>query len=452
MIHPYDSAVQMPNMDLYDTNMMQLYINAVQREYERGFQDQKEFLSKYGDFFSPFAKDVQNWDAQIMGPVMDMVDAFYKQGIDPARNPEARAMLQAQMRKIPYAQAAAMKYNAKMGEEYLKNMGQMMAKGLYNPDREAFALAQAGLTPFDQFDSSKGMWTRTSPIENKTLFENTHEWFEKEQPYELSEQEVRDFGLDYDSKRQYVGISRQKLKDSLVRNIPGWMGTEDAAYYRAAAEKELKREGIENPTGQEIMDRLMNNILAANAQYIRRPVSALRDDAKMEMEYGYDLKKIAAHAKYVGRYKSQDTDKYTIFDFADAYPGQDQDYVSATEYAEAIVPENNKVVQNENVPGLYEIHNFGDGNHVVYRLYEGKWNNGGSGSIMSPVQPKDHKGARDVKFSTTGRLRKVGSHYYMQGILKTQYGTPITYKDGSTLWIRVRESYKQDSKKRKTPQ
>lgn len=328
MIHPYDSAVQMPNMDLYDTNMMQLYINAVQREYERGLQDQKEFLSKYGDFFSPFAKDVQNWDMNIMGPVMDMVDAFYKQGIDPARNPEARAMLQAQMRRIPYGEAAKMRYNAKMGEEYLKNRGAMAAKGLYDPDRELFALQQAGLTPFEQWDSSKGMWTRTSPSQYKSLFDITSPWFEGIKPYELTKEQVEAFpGYKYDPRYKWMGVGRDKLLETTESQIPGWMGSEDAAYFRELARRELQLLGNNNPTEQQVIDRLKENIINANSNRIVRPSTdadpyamlAAKDqyDARSQARaYQYDIAKYdyeRAHPKTTGRTRT-DSNGNLVYD------------------------------------------------------------------------------------------------------------------------------------------
>lgn len=310
MIHPYDSAIQMPNMDLYDTNMMQLYINAVQREYERGLQDQKEFLSKYGDFFSPFAKDVQNWDMNIMGPVMDMVDAFYKQGIDPARNPEARAMLYAQMRKVPYGEAAKMRYNAKMGEEYLKNRGTMVANGTYDPERELWELQNGGLTPFEQWDSSKGMWTRTSPAKASSLFDLTHEWFEKEQPYDLSQKEVEAFGLKYDPRQKYKGISRDKLANTLDQQIPGWLGTSNGAYYMYLAKKQLQNEGVENPSNKDVIDRLKRDILNANEQYVRRPVAEMDPLQKILLEDALQRRRDrenAARAERAARLRQQQT-------------------------------------------------------------------------------------------------------------------------------------------------
>ena len=66
-------------------------------------------MSKYGDFTSPFYKDVDRWNNEIMGPTMNLIDALYAQGIDPMRNAEARAMIQKAVRSVPYAEAAKMR-------------------------------------------------------------------------------------------------------------------------------------------------------------------------------------------------------------------------------------------------------------------------------------------------------------------------------------------------------
>ena len=43
-------------------------------------------MSKYGDFTSPFRKDVDMWNNEVMGPTMNLIDRMYAAGIDPTRN------------------------------------------------------------------------------------------------------------------------------------------------------------------------------------------------------------------------------------------------------------------------------------------------------------------------------------------------------------------------------
>jgi len=105
-------------------------------------KDYENFVAKYGDFTSPFAKDVDRWNNEVMGPTVNLIDALYAQGIDPMRNAEARAMIQRSVRNVPYAEAAKMRQNAAAGEAYLKARGALAAKGLYDKDYNDFWLAE----------------------------------------------------------------------------------------------------------------------------------------------------------------------------------------------------------------------------------------------------------------------------------------------------------------------
>ena len=54
MIYRYDQPVDMPVPELYDTGIMNAYLNAVKDQYESGEKRMDEYLSKYSDFTSPF--------------------------------------------------------------------------------------------------------------------------------------------------------------------------------------------------------------------------------------------------------------------------------------------------------------------------------------------------------------------------------------------------------------
>ena len=57
------------------------YIAAARGEYERGLQDIKDFTNTYGDFMSPFAKDMARYNEMISG-VRSIIDDAYAHGID----------------------------------------------------------------------------------------------------------------------------------------------------------------------------------------------------------------------------------------------------------------------------------------------------------------------------------------------------------------------------------
>ena len=90
MIYGRDEAVVYPVADLYDTGMMNAYISAVKDEYERGLKAQDEFVSKYGDFMSPFSKDVDTWNQLTMDRVEKAYNDLEKIGVDPIRSQEGR--------------------------------------------------------------------------------------------------------------------------------------------------------------------------------------------------------------------------------------------------------------------------------------------------------------------------------------------------------------------------
>jgi hypothetical protein len=48
-----DSAVAVPVIDLLDSNMMKMYVDAAKGEYERAYNEQKEFAKEFGDLYSP---------------------------------------------------------------------------------------------------------------------------------------------------------------------------------------------------------------------------------------------------------------------------------------------------------------------------------------------------------------------------------------------------------------
>jgi len=112
-------------------------------------------------------------------------------------------MLARALRDIPYA---------KLGEEYLKNRAELQKKGLYSPELENWDLQRQGLPAFEDWDSATmGAWTRTSPIEYKTLHDFVAPIVDNTKPGELSQAEVEAFGMNYDPRRRYTGISKDML-------------------------------------------------------------------------------------------------------------------------------------------------------------------------------------------------------------------------------------------------
>lgn len=270
MIYGQDAPIAFPVADLYDSGMMQMYVQAARDQYQQGLRDYENFVAKYGDFSSPFKNDVDAWNNEIMGPTVNMIEAMYAQGIDPTRNAEARAMISRAMRTIPYEKAAIMRQNAKAGEEYLKARGALAAKGLYDKDYNDFWLREQGYTPFEEWDSSKGVWNITSPVEYKSLFDATNPWFKNLKPHELTKQQVIDAKHPYDPNYIYTGIPIDDLRAVTAAGIPGFMNSIEGRYYRDYVSKRLAAQGIE-PTEEAVNTALAEDIVTANHQMTLAP-------------------------------------------------------------------------------------------------------------------------------------------------------------------------------------
>ena len=88
-----------------------------------------------------------------------------------------------------------LRQSAAAGQEYLKNRGEMQAKGLYNPEFEQFLLGDRTFN--DQDTLSQGMWSRTSPSEYKGLRTITDPWFKnRTAKYKYTKNGYDYFGYD----------------------------------------------------------------------------------------------------------------------------------------------------------------------------------------------------------------------------------------------------------------
>lgn len=265
MIYGYDEAVRYPVKDLYDTGMMNLYIGAIKDEYERGLKEQEEFVSKYGDFISPFQKDVESWDNLTMDPFIETYDYLVKHGIDPLRSQEGRAAMAQVRRNVPREKLSMLRQSAAAGQEYLKNRGEMQAKGLYNPEFEQFLLGDRTFN--DQDTLSQGMWSRTSPTEFKGLRTLTDPWFKHR---------TAKFDAELTKKKndgfQYYTYTRDDMYKAANDQIQAFLGNDYGRFYydRALKVAEASRQPGESDESvrKRAQDILINDITDINRDYL----------------------------------------------------------------------------------------------------------------------------------------------------------------------------------------
>lgn len=285
MIYAYDDYMQIPTVDLYDTQMMAMAVNAAKDMYDRGQQQIKDFTTQYGDFMSPFSKDMERY-GEMVGGVRNIIDDAYAHGIDLTKSPEGRAILSRAINSINPAEFNRMRANAKAGYAYLDAMQKLQSAGKYDPEMEDFMLQQAGIGPFSNFSSANGnMWTRTSPIQAASLLDLTYDSYKGRSARSLT---ANDFANDprlanyaYDPRYQYTGY----LDSDLMKVAPGaslaLQGDPRAAFYREKSRQKLLANGIP-VTEENIEAQFQRDIADANAWALIDPTKKADDFALLQ--------------------------------------------------------------------------------------------------------------------------------------------------------------------------
>lgn len=299
MIYAYDQALQLPTVDLYDTQMMAMAINAAKDMYDRGQEQVKNFYTKYGDFMSPFAKDMERY-GQMMGNVRNLINDAYARGIDLVKSPEGRALIQRAVYSVDPYEYNLMRSNAKTGYQYLDAIQKLRSQGKYSEAQELFDIAQTGgknFSDFSTFDREGAhVWDRTSPIEATSLLDLTFNSYKNRTPRDLT---VADFvesnGLKpgmFDRRYQYTGY----LDSDLMKVAPGAAmsiaADPRAAYFRDLAEQKVAARGG-NYTQADVDAQFYRDIADANKW-------ALVDPTKKVDEYAMQAQKAADAIKLEG--------------------------------------------------------------------------------------------------------------------------------------------------------
>ena len=279
MIYGQDEPTLFPVADLYDSGMIQMYINAAREQYNQNREDLKEFQKTFGDFVSPFAKDMQWVDANTRGRINEAMDYLQRNGIDPLRSAEGRAVLQRVINTTPRAEINARRANAKLGEEYLKARGQMIANGTYNDDYEQYLLNNLGLGRFEDFDSSMGTWTRTSPSQYKDLNEYTGHIFDK----------MDDSFIETKDGYDWFGVSDERRRQALTPSLAGIVNSDLGRYHYELARRDAAARLGRTPTENEVMQQFQDNIISSTSEYTHRTRKE-NDEYKRMRDYYWEDK------------------------------------------------------------------------------------------------------------------------------------------------------------------
>lgn len=298
MIGPYDSWVSIPTRDLYDTQMIAMAVNAAKDMYEKGQEQIKDFYTKYGDFMSPFSKDMERY-GQMVGGVRDAIDQMYANGIDPLRSAEGRAIISKLANSVNPAEFNLMRSNAKMGYAYQDALRQLAAKGRSSQALEDYIASLPGNVAFNDFSTAEhGTWNRM-PTEYSTLQEFVHPSFANLKPHLLTADEAKTrVGSAYDPTYEYTGITKGDMERSMIAALPGLVGSPLYGFYRQQAENELKAMGYDNPTEDQINARFVQNAITADSQMMTPLSREMSKGAEYALKDRYDAKSKARDYHY----------------------------------------------------------------------------------------------------------------------------------------------------------
>lgn len=177
MTYAYDNYIQLPTVDLYDTNMMAMAINAAKDMYDRGQQQIKDFYKEYGDFMSPIAKDMEAY-GNMVGGVRNLIDTAYANGIDLLRSPEGRALISKAVYSVDPAKFNMLRQSAQNATEFLKARKQLEAQGLYNPLLAKYD--SPDMSTYSTLDD--GVWDKMSPTRITDMATFGNPYFEGMKP------------------------------------------------------------------------------------------------------------------------------------------------------------------------------------------------------------------------------------------------------------------------------
>lgn len=262
MIGMYDEPVAVPIVDLLDSSMMQMYVNAAKGEYERAYNEQKEFAKEFGDLYSPSTSLNQAYYDQTRGRVQKAMDYLYQNGIDPLRSQEGRAYIQKVIREIPYQQIANWKSDAENMKLYNKSAAALMAEGKYDKEYADYMLGEQGLSPMERFDPyGDQRWTAVSPSEYKPLDTLTKSYSDAIKPTLLTKADVESLGQTYDPNNDYLGISYGQINNAADKAAVALSASPQGKFEMQRLKQQMQTLGL-NTTEEDVQKAFADKIAA----------------------------------------------------------------------------------------------------------------------------------------------------------------------------------------------
>lgn len=313
MIYANDAWVQLPVKDLYDSQMMLASVEAAKDMYDKRAKAMDDFYKNYGDFQSPFSKDMEEYANMINRPA-DIINKLYENGIDPLRSAEGAAVVQQAIRQFSIPTYNQMKANAALGYEYLKSISSLEEAGKFNLDREVWELKRRGIIPQDAqindknqllgYFSSVGdkgynQWGKLAGTPNISAHDVFAPLVDDLKPHDLSNDEaLKEFGLNEIPGYYWTdAITPSDIRNTLAVNIPGISNTADYQYLLHTVGGDYNK----------LLDYATNSV----REYIRNPKKTADEGYWREWQFKKDMQKIyaTAAAKNSGNKNPDDEEK-----------------------------------------------------------------------------------------------------------------------------------------------
>lgn len=429
-----EKPIEYSGVQVFDPTMAKMvldaqdkYFNAVYADYQQGLQDMKEFKKEFGDFITPILADQEWYNNNVTGKVRNFINDAYARGIDLTRSAEGRAAIAQMINSIDVGSIAKLRSSKAAAEEYLKNRGKLEAAGIYNPDLEERYLGY-DLAGWDTLHGGRGIWSRTSPTEAKTLKELTEAWYNNRTPEMLNEEDVKSFGMAYDPRYNYTGFADRHLLDIAAGETPGWRGSLYADYYRDLAEQKVRSRGVPY-TQKDIEAQLQQDVATANREYksIKRDAD---DFAKIDTQFRNQMA-LQNDAQAFQREMAQQAAKDKLDQIKARY---------------GLKTEGGKTIDN-NYSLTEELH------HDL--LYQGLLNSG----MPIPVTEINKDGKRVVKYDKDGKmltksiskatfddLEFAANYQNRYGVMQQDYAAKLTSQgkdkyDATKSWNKFKQRY-----------
>ena len=284
MVYAYDQWAQMPVKDLFDTQMMLASVEAAKDMYEKAIEEVDKFKDKYGDLmFSNGA--YQDWYNNEFN-VADKLNEIYSRGGDPLRNQADKLELMSWINSRNYGGLQ----QRRAWDENMKNYKKSIVNhpDKYDPGFESWRIHG------DISDWGDRPFTETSIVPYENLYDMTYPTLKNIEPHLLKEEEARRYlGDDYNPYYDYTGITEDDAREALNNYMPGLRNNTTYKYQQYLAEQDLKRIGYDNPTQEEINNRLVENAISANTALFNKPTGKLNAEGEYYWDNKLDQQKTA---------------------------------------------------------------------------------------------------------------------------------------------------------------